>query len=345
MSKYLFSGFTWASVAGLIAIALLNSWASRINQFFFFSRTTPPGFGETTEAREITAAYLTRVWLGFGAGLLLFFAALLYSSLSVFACFTFALILQSVFASVGFARAHRATGDALTAGVSIPDTDSAAIQPRDAVSVSLLQPATFSKHLTVLLFLAPAFTAAAWLGSMYAAHVAPHLFMAAMEANKADFLTGMGLGLMTASLLLYVQLRYFSRHRSPMARFTVNGAVQLAWLGAAVTALSALTVPFHLVITTTIHRTLVGVVLALALLRMLYGCARPRMFPPPQVELNGDEFWRWGLFYYNPSDPTLFIQHRAGPGYTVNFANFLSWPLTLAVLADLGFLISLHVHR
>lgn len=116
-------------------------------------------------------------------------------------------------------------------------------------------------------------------------------------------------------------------------------------LGTLVMALSTLSVPLHLVITQPIKRGLLAVVIGVAILRIVYGWTCSKMFAPPEIERSGDQYWRWGLLYYNPSDPTLFIQHRCGPGYTLNFANFLSWPLALAFLADVAFLVTIHLRR
>lgn len=344
-TNLLISGYAWACAAGLFAIALINSWTSRINQFFFFSRTVQPGFDRTSAARQITTRYLMSIWLGFGGGLLLFAATLLFSRLSVLLCFTLAVLLQVLIANLAFARAHRATGEALAASPALPAAEPGIHQPQETISVPLLQPVAFSKKLVTLLFLAPAIAAAVWLGAMYATHFSLDQFSSAIEANKADFLSGMGMGMLTAGIFMYILLRYFSRHRSPMGFLTANLIVLCAWIGALLIAFAALTVPLHFVITRTTQRSLLGAVLALALLRILYGWMRNRLFPPTQVERNGDSFWRWGLFYYNPSDPTLFIQCRSGHGYTVNFANFLSWPLLLLFLADLVFLISRHPLR
>jgi hypothetical protein len=150
-----------------------------------------------------------------------------------------------------------------------------------------------------LLFLAPAFALIASAAAFFATHLEIHQFEDAINANKASFLLGLGIGIMTASVMLYIQLRYFSRHRSAMGRFTANGCVLLAWVGALASS----------------------------------------------IERGGDNFWRWGLFYYNPSDPTLFIQHRSGPGYTMNFANMMAWPVVLLVVADLVFLFLQHPHH
>ena len=39
------------------------------------------------------------------------------------------------------------------------------------------------------------------------------------------------------------------------------------------------------------------------------------------VAPDDDACWKWGLFYYNPDDPAMFVEKRFGVGYTVNFAN------------------------
>jgi hypothetical protein len=337
-----FAGVAGA-VAALAAMAAVNSWTSRINQFFFFSRTAPAAFAATAPARRITSLYRSRVRIGLAVALLAFSAMVVLTSVSLYACFCTALLLECICCCAAFAKAHRAAGAAI-AECSVDDQQGTAPQGT-AVAVPLLDPGAFTRPLLAMLMLAPVTAAAAWIAPMLALHMGFNAFADAIAANRAEFLTGLGMGLMFGSLLLYVQLRYFSRHRSPMARFTARGCVQLAWLGSAALAFSTLSVPLHLVITKQIKMLLLAVVLAVAIARVIYGWARARLFPPPAIERNGDQFWRWGLFYYNPSDPTLFIQHRSGPGYTVNFAHRMSWPLALLVVADLVFLVCIHIHR
>lgn len=36
---------------------------------------------------------------------------------------------------------------------------------------------------------------------------------------------------------------------------------------------------------------------------------------------NDDKYWKLGLIYYNPNDPTIFIEKRMGIGWTINMAN------------------------
>ena len=46
--------------------------------------------------------------------------------------------------------------------------------------------------------------------------------------------------------------------------------------------------------------------------------------------------WKGGMFYYNPNDAVLFVQRRDGFGYTVNFANRLSWALLGSLVVVFG---------
>jgi uncharacterized membrane protein len=45
-----------------------------------------------------------------------------------------------------------------------------------------------------------------------------------------------------------------------------------------------------------------------------------------------DNYWKAGIFYYNPEDPALFVSKRIGIGWTVNFAHPISWIIILAIL-------------
>jgi uncharacterized membrane protein len=61
----------------------------------------------------------------------------------------------------------------------------------------------------------------------------------------------------------------------------------------------------------------------------------PASAPPDRDEAN----WRGGgLFYYNPSDPALFVEKRFGVGYTFNFGNRRAW-LYMAYIVGLPILI------
>jgi len=49
-----------------------------------------------------------------------------------------------------------------------------------------------------------------------------------------------------------------------------------------------------------------------------------------------DRYWKLGSIYFNPQDPSLFVEKRSGIGWTMNFANPLSWITLLGILAVIG---------
>jgi uncharacterized membrane protein len=49
-------------------------------------------------------------------------------------------------------------------------------------------------------------------------------------------------------------------------------------------------------------------------------------------EPRGDNYWKAGLFYWNPDDPAIFVSKRVGIGYTMNFANKWSWIATATIV-------------
>ena len=45
-----------------------------------------------------------------------------------------------------------------------------------------------------------------------------------------------------------------------------------------------------------------------------------------------DRFWKWGMFYYNPDDASVWVRRRMGAGWTVNLARRQVWVWLLVVL-------------
>ena len=58
--------------------------------------------------------------------------------------------------------------------------------------------------------------------------------------------------------------------------------------------------------------------------------------PRDPLDPTPNECWKGGMFYYNPNDAVLFVQRRDGFGYTVNFANRLSWALLGSLVVVFG---------
>ena len=50
--------------------------------------------------------------------------------------------------------------------------------------------------------------------------------------------------------------------------------------------------------------------------------------PEPQK----DDYWKAGVFYWNPDDPAILVSKRVGIGYTMNFANKWSWIAMATIL-------------
>ncbi|AZK44824.1 DUF1648 domain-containing protein [Paenibacillus lentus] len=52
----------------------------------------------------------------------------------------------------------------------------------------------------------------------------------------------------------------------------------------------------------------------------------------PVQPANDDAHWKLGTLYYNPSDPSFFVEKRIGIGWTLNFAHPLSWCILAAII-------------
>lgn len=58
---------------------------------------------------------------------------------------------------------------------------------------------------------------------------------------------------------------------------------------------------------------------------------------PGIVDIDEDQYWIGGIFYFNKNDPSIFVEKRFGIGWTINFANPLGYlmifgPLLLILL-------------
>jgi 4-diphosphocytidyl-2-C-methyl-D-erythritol kinase len=50
------------------------------------------------------------------------------------------------------------------------------------------------------------------------------------------------------------------------------------------------------------------------------------------INRDDDRYWKLGVFYYNPDDPSLFIEKRFGIGWTSNFGRPMSWVLFIGLI-------------
>ena len=52
-----------------------------------------------------------------------------------------------------------------------------------------------------------------------------------------------------------------------------------------------------------------------------------------QIARDDDKYWKLGFFYFNPEDPSLFIEKRFGIGQTVNWGRPMSWVIMIGLFA------------
>jgi len=90
------------------------------------------------------------------------------------------------------------------------------------------------------------------------------------------------------------------------------------------------------------------IVVAALILSIITGQSGSRLFtnkaaPSSDSKISSrddDIYWKLGLFYYNPDDPSIFIEKRFGIGWTNNWSRPISWILTFGLLAFItGFIV------
>jgi len=52
-----------------------------------------------------------------------------------------------------------------------------------------------------------------------------------------------------------------------------------------------------------------------------------------EIDRDDDRYWKLGQFYFNPNDPTIFIEKRFGIGWTINFASIKAWLILIGIIA------------
>jgi uncharacterized membrane protein len=86
---------------------------------------------------------------------------------------------------------------------------------------------------------------------------------------------------------------------------------------------------------------LVGAVILVVgalVIALLYGQSGARAIPRLErtgstITVDDDRFWKAGIFYFNPDDPSMFVPKRFGVGWTGNFARPGIWILLIGIFA------------
>lgn len=92
------------------------------------------------------------------------------------------------------------------------------------------------------------------------------------------------------------------------------------------------------------HFVLLGATLALTAALFVVYFHLVRVKKPRGPILDDDARWVLGLFYYNPGDPSVFVEKRSGIGYTVNFGHPLGWAFFLGIIAFVVLVLVLAPH-
>lgn len=70
---------------------------------------------------------------------------------------------------------------------------------------------------------------------------------------------------------------------------------------------------------------------------VVYGQAGSRVFKRMQTSdrllVDDDRYWKFGVFYFNPADASLFLPERFGVGWTLNWARPAVWAIVVGGLA------------
>lgn len=58
-----------------------------------------------------------------------------------------------------------------------------------------------------------------------------------------------------------------------------------------------------------------------------------------RVDRGDPRHWVLGGFYFNPDDPSIFVDERHGAGFTLNFARRESWAIAAAIFVPAVYMI------
>lgn len=85
------------------------------------------------------------------------------------------------------------------------------------------------------------------------------------------------------------------------------------------------------------------IVIGAIALAVVYGQGGTRLFARMQgsdaMPADNDQYWKLGIFYFNPEDSSLFLLQRFGVGWTLNWARPTAWIIVLGgLVVTVGFI-------
>ncbi|SLM85082.1 MULTISPECIES: DUF5808 domain-containing protein [Vagococcus] len=124
------------------------------------------------------------------------------------------------------------------------------------------------------------------------------------------------------------------RKKSSLMNFVISGMIQILLMFVQMSTVFQIITPQMMMILSIIFTVLLlGLVLWLS---FVYGQRGSRLKKVSKstgkIDINNmtqtfdeDSHWKWGLVYFNPEDPSVWVEKRMGIGITTNFARWQTW--------------------
>ncbi|HUY77432.1 MAG TPA: DUF5808 domain-containing protein [Ktedonobacterales bacterium] len=139
------------------------------------------------------------------------------------------------------------------------------------------------------------------------------------------------------------------RFKRLMVRFLFGMRTLLvALFGAIALVIASQTSPQWVIALPIVIIVLVLVTVTTLAFRVGQGGARLRDTSASPTDRMADRYWKWGIFYVNPDDPSIMVERRFGMGYTVNFGSptaVVTFFLLIGVPIALTLMISIFATR
>ena len=286
---------------------------------YYFGITVPPEFPQTADGRQIRRGYMLTVAIAFALGLALGIAVPQGIP---------AAVLLPIFASAGaffYARHHVKPFSTSMPSVSATRGEAG---PESLPAWSLLGLPPFAVPAVIAAYLQSNWDR---IPARFPVHWGwdgrPNRWVERTPHGVYGPLW-FAAGLMALMAILAVVTFYGSR-RSPLRIAVLKIMIGTEYLLAFIFAIVGL-LPLHRFSPAVMVLPIVIFVGAL-LVYLFKVVADPDM----TADATPDQCWHLSTIYYNPADPSLFVQKRIGVGYTLNMGNQASWVLlgvTLAII-------------
>jgi uncharacterized membrane protein len=310
----------------VVLLGAMSTWTSRINATFFFGRTVGLLARSGEKSRSIARRYVVFCWLAALSCLGVVFLGWRFGSKTLL---MLSVVLFTVAQQVAFARAH---GEAKALAVDLADEGVVEVALGEAQEQSRWWAPGVAAILAPVAVTVIAFVAAVLLaGRGQAATLKQHVDALASgwdNIGSANML-GFGLAFVMVGAGMLLVFRVSARLRTRMAQYTLRSSLMLAWMGSVILMSVFVCSLRQVVISPATARGVMAGFAVLAVGTLLWNQWRSKQLVPAAVELHGDERWRWGLYYWNPGDPALFVQRRTGMGFTLNYGKAWAWVITV----------------